>query len=113
MPDGALTWFERSLKRECMPSWTRRSNHVLVALTLLVGLGALWLVEPYVHTDDGCAFETHCITCQRTLGSIGVVTTRVLPSPTLDVLGDVTPRPVAVASQAPPDTQASRGPPQA
>jgi hypothetical protein len=96
-----------------MPFWTRRSDHVFVALTLVAGLGALWVVEPYVHTDDGCAFETHCITCQRTVGSVAVVSSPVFLPLTLEVLGDVTPRPVIAVCQASPDGHASRGPPQA
>ena len=92
---------------------TRRSSLLLVTLPLLVGLSALGLVEPYIHTDDGCALETHCVTCQRTDGSVAVVSSPVVLSQTLEVLADVTSRPVTVVSQAAPDSRASRGPPQA
>lgn len=90
---------------------TRRSRLAFVALTLLVGLGALFVGESYVHTDDGCAVETHCITCQRAVASIAVVRAPVALPQVLELLGNVTLRPVAVVFEAPHHSQASRGPP--
>jgi hypothetical protein len=96
-----------------MPPWTRRSSLVFVALTLLAGLGALLVGESYVHTDDGCAVETHCIACRRAVDSVAVVSAPVALPQVLELLGNVTLQPAAVVFEAPHHSRASRGPPQA
>ena len=110
---ATLLSLEPKLDRMLMTPRTRRPSLVVVALTLLVGLGALLVGESYVHTDDGCAVETHCITCQRAVGSVAVVSLPLVLPQVLELLGNVTSRPVAVVLEAPHHSQASRGPPQA
>jgi len=46
-----------------------RRTLVLAALMLLASFGALTLEEGFVHTDDGCAVETHCLACRWAYGA--------------------------------------------
>ena len=46
-----------------------RRTLFLAALMLLVSFGALTLEESFVHTDDGCAVETHCLACRWAYGA--------------------------------------------
>lgn len=64
---------------------------VLVALAALLSLGGALFEESFVHTDDGCAVEVHCLACRLTLGG------SALPSASLDVAPVTT----AVALEAP------------
>jgi hypothetical protein len=73
-----------------MPRLTRRSSLVLVALTLVTGLCALLVVEAYVHTDDGCVVETHCVACLWHRGASSVL---VMP-----VVLPAAPAPVAIGA---------------
>jgi hypothetical protein len=106
-------WFKRTLNRELMPPWTRRSSLVFVALTLLAGLGALLAVEAYVHTDDGCVVETHCLAC---LWHQGASSALVMPAVVPDAPASVATEPVVgPESDSPTDgsprNAPSRGPP--
>ena len=89
----------------------RRASFVFVGVTLLAALVG-GLLGDFVHTDDGCAFETHCLACQRGLGSVAVVTPDLTAPPALQPLGSTIAAPpsalVAVAVRA----EAPRGPPQ-
>jgi hypothetical protein len=44
----------------------------LVALLALVGLGGALFEESFVHTDDGCAVEVHCLGCRLAVGGAAV-----------------------------------------
>jgi hypothetical protein len=80
-------------------------------VTLLAALVG-GLLGDFVHTDDGCAFETHCLACQRGIQSVGVITPDLPPPPPLERVGSaLTPRAVAVARTSI-RGQAPRGPPQ-
>jgi hypothetical protein len=87
-----------------------RRVSVAVALALLASLAGGFLDE-YVHTDDGCVFETHCLACQRHVGSIAVVA----PALTMPVVFEAVDRPPAPPSGAvlptPIRHEAPRGPP--
>ena len=81
------------------------------ALLALLGLLGATLEAALVHTDDGCAVETHCNACLLRLRTPGVVTaTFAIPS-----VGFVVEPFVADAPRAPgdpvPQTLSSRGPP--
>jgi hypothetical protein len=96
-----------------MPRLTRRSSLVLVALTLVTGLCALLVVEAYVHTDDGCVVETHCVACLWHRGASSVLVMPViLPDAPAAVATDA-----AVGSESDPLADGSlriapsRGPP--
>jgi hypothetical protein len=94
-----------------MAWWMRRTNLGVVALSLLAALAGGYL-DDFVHTDDGCAFETHCLACQRGVQSIGVIAADLAPPPTLERV-DVAVAPPAIAVfRAPIRGEAPRGPPQ-
>jgi hypothetical protein len=58
----------------------RRFALVAVALLALVCLTGALLDESFVHTDDGCAFETHCVACLLSAASV-VVASQPLTAP--------------------------------
>jgi len=95
-----------------MSWWIRRPVLVVVALALLAGLGA-GFVDDWFHTDDGCVVETHCIACQRAVGSIGVIGSDLTPPLALERIDGIPAPPTLAALQAPSHHQTSRGPPQA
>jgi hypothetical protein len=92
--------------------WKRRTSVVFVAAALSATLAGGFVGE-FVHTDDGCTFETHCLACQRAVGSLAVVVA-ILASPVaLQPLGRVSdPCSVALVPAAI-RAKVARGPPQA
>jgi len=95
-----------------MSWWIRRPVFAVVALALLAGLGAGY-VDDWFHTDDGCTVETHCIACQRAVGSIGVIAADLTAPLALERVDAIPAPTVLAARQAPSRHHASRGPPQA
>ncbi len=95
-----------------MSWWVRRPVFAVVALALLAGLGA-GFVDDWFHTDDGCVVETHCLACQRSVGSIGVIGADLTAPLALERVDAIPAPPALAARQAPRRPQASRGPPQA
>jgi hypothetical protein len=95
-----------------MPRRARRT----IALTVLV-LAALFAADmegAFVHHDDGCSVEIHCLACRLTLGSTAVLTSGVAGlAPAPDAVGTAPPvadrqtRPSTLESRRP------RGPPSA
>lgn len=92
---------------------TRRSTtaFALVALLALIGLGSALAEESFVHTDDGCAVEIHCLACRLSVGGAAVfgavpvvaptsVAVATLSVPTLLAARTVSPR--LFQSRAPP-----------
>ena len=67
----------------------RRTSLVFVGVTLLAALVGGFLGD-FVHTDDGCAFETHCLACQRSIRSVGALAPDLAPPPTLESVGSAT-----------------------
>jgi hypothetical protein len=96
-----------------MRSWTRRPVSLVLALALLAGLGVMLVGESFFHTDDGCAVETHCLTCTWAAGSIAVITPDVTPALALEPHGYVAATPAIAALETPSCPESSRGPPQA
>ena len=92
--------------------WMRRTNLAVVALSLLAALAGGFLAD-FVHTDDGCAFETHCLACQRGFQSIGVIAPDLAPPPTLERVGSAVAPPTIAVVRTPVRGEAPRGPPQA
>jgi hypothetical protein len=89
----------------------RRTRFFLVLVTLLAVLVGGFLGD-FVHTDDGCAFETHCLACQRNLGSVAVVTPDLAALPTLQPLDSTPTSPTFAIVAAVIRAEAPRGPPQ-
>jgi hypothetical protein len=85
----------------------------VVSLALVLGLGAAVVGAGFVHTDDGCAFETHCQSCLWTAGSIVVVAPAITLGLALEAIADVPPQPTARTSEPSSRSETSRGPPQA
>ena len=89
----------------------RRTSFVFVGVTLLAALVGGFLGD-FVHTDDGCAFETHCLACQRNLGSVAVVTPDLAAPPPLQPLDSALASPTFALVAAVIRAEAPRGPPQ-
>ena len=89
----------------------RRRPNVLVALALAVGLGAIVASAGLAHTDDGCAFETHCRTCLWAASAIVVVVAAVIVRPVFEIVADVPSPSLGAPAELPRRGAASRGPP--
>jgi hypothetical protein len=82
------------------------------AASLLLMLAFAWgIAADLVHTDDGCQVETHCLACQRVLGSVGIGATAPSWYPSIELVGRVEagndiailePDAPAIGSRAPP-----------
>jgi hypothetical protein len=92
--------------------WRRRSSRPVIALALVLGLGAIVVGAGFVHTDDGCAFETHCQSCLWAAGSIVVVSPAIAMGPALEAVAHVPPQPTTRTSEPSSRSETSRGPPQ-
>ena len=92
--------------------WARRHRTLSwVALAALLCVGAALVEESFVHTDDGCSVEIHCLACRLAAGSTAVVspaivlpvaaqTTMLVASETESSVRDAAPR--EAPSRAPP-----------
>lgn len=81
------------------------------ALALVASLGLALVEETFLHTDDGCVVETHCLACRFALGSLVVSPARLTVEPRLAPAGDVAPRVVVGLSAPCARASLSRGPP--
>ena len=88
--------------------WVRPKFWAGVAL---IGLATVTADGFLPHTDDGCAFETHCLVCCVNLGHVAIAAPAVpLPGPALIVEWvHAAAAPVPAGVTRPTDT--SRGPP--
>jgi hypothetical protein len=88
----------------------QRTAKALVAAALLLAIAGA-MVGEYVHTDDGCRVEIHCLACRLAVGTTAVSGAPLPSTPTLAHDGSV----VALAQrpgEAPhTPTGPSRGPP--
>ncbi len=90
----------------------RKASLALVAAVLLAALAG-GFVGDFLHTDDGCTLETHCLACQRAVGSLAVVVANLGVPATLQPLGRVSDPPTVALAPAAIRTGVPRGPPQA
>jgi hypothetical protein len=89
------------------------SKRLVVAALVLLGVAAAVSEETLVHSDDGCAVETHCSACLLQLGTRGVVT-EAFSLPRVDAAEDrVVPTLPSSLEGEPPRRVSSRGPPSA
>jgi hypothetical protein len=59
--------------------WARKHRTLAwVALAALVCISAALVEESFVHTDDGCSVEIHCIACRLAAGSTAVISPAVV-----------------------------------
>jgi hypothetical protein len=84
---------------------------LVVAALLLGGLAVATLEETLVHTDDGCAVETHCNACLLRMGTAGVVTTAFALPRAVPAVDRVVPAPLPSCEDAVSRDVPSRGPP--
>ena len=61
-----------------MRRWSKRGTLAWVALAALVCVSAALLEESFVHTDDGCNVEIHCIACRLAAGGTAVVSPAIV-----------------------------------
>jgi hypothetical protein len=88
-------------------------RRLVVAALVLLGLAAAVLEQSLVHTDDGCAVETHCNACLLQLGTRGVTSEPFsLPRAATAVDRVATALPRAHPEESPRQVS-SRGPPPA
>jgi hypothetical protein len=66
-----------------------RSRWAFAASLLLMVAFAWGIAADLVHTDDGCQVETHCLACQRVLGSVGITATAPSWNPSIEPVGRV------------------------
>jgi hypothetical protein len=92
---------------------SRHKRLAAVAFVALVVFGAAFAEAAFVHTDDGCTLEIHCLACRWTVGTTAVVAPVFVFVATV---GATAPLPVETPTLVPAtDDQAptSRGPPAA
>ena len=91
----------------------RRSNRsVHLALLVLAAVLAAELQIAFVHEDDGCVVEVHCLACRLVLGGGAVaasITSNVAPAG--QPIAFVVPATTAAVSSTVLETQRPRGPP--
>ena len=89
-----------------------RLRKLLAAVVLAwLGLTGVMLEASFVHSDDGCAIETHCNACLLRLRTTGVVTVTFSLPEVAYVVDEVTPAPKPSREDAAPKGVTSRGPP--
>jgi hypothetical protein len=85
----------------------------LIALLALVCLGAAAYEQSFVHTDDGCQVEVHCLACRLALG--GTAVGPAIQAPDVAPLRVVSRRPLSDRQRLPlapaARSTASRAPP--
>jgi branched-subunit amino acid permease len=84
---------------------------ILVALAALLSLGGLLFEESFVHTDDGCAVEVHCLACRLTLGGSAVLAASLDVAPVTTEVALETPVAPVVPERVAPRLLRSRAPP--
>ncbi len=93
----------------------RRSNRrralAWVALAVLVCVSAALLEESFVHTDDGCSVEIHCIACRLVAGSTAVVSPAIVLAVAVQTTTLVTAEADSSLCEAAPHESPSRAPP--
>ena len=99
---------------EHMPKEGLRRLLQAAALSALASLGLALGTDAFVHTDDGCVVETHCVACVWHHGAVVVPATAapVFTAPATAV-GSVARLETPAPADAAPRTAPSRGPPPA
>lgn len=94
-------------------SGRRRTLFRCIALALLLCAGLVAAQESFVHTDDGCAVEVHCLACRWAYSADAVFVVAPAPLVAHDLIEAVSSAPVHRASPVALDVAAPRGPPAA
>jgi hypothetical protein len=92
----------------------RKGRHssifVLAAVLALFALG-LGYEESFVHTDDGCAVEIHCVACRLAVSGTAVVAPALDLVPRAVLVSALAPAPEPTEHESGPRTSEPRGPP--
>jgi hypothetical protein len=94
-----------------MRSSSKRRTWAWVALVALVCVGGALLEESFVHTDDGCNVEIHCIACRLAAGSTAVVSPAIVLPVAVQTTAPVTAEADSTLCEAAPHEAPSRAPP--
>jgi hypothetical protein len=90
----------------------RFRGRLLLASLVLWGLGFADLEQSFIHTDDGCAVETHCNACLLRLGTASVGAATRVTLPPIPFRREPAPSAAAASYEdAAPPSVATRGPP--
>jgi len=90
---------------------TRRRTWAWIALAVLVCVSAALVEESYVHTDDGCSVEIHCVACRLAAGSTAVVSPAIVLAVAVQATAPVVAAADSLLSEAAPRETPSRAPP--
>ncbi len=91
-----------------------RLRKLFAALVLAwLGLTGALSEASFVHSDDGCALETHCNACLLRLRTTGVVTVTFSLPEIWVAIAEVAPAPGGSPEDATARSVPSRGPPRA
>jgi hypothetical protein len=86
-------------------------RRLVVAALVLLGVAAAVFEQTLVHSDDGCAVETHCKACLLQLGTRGVVTEAFFLPRAVAAVERFAPLPSPSPRDEAPRVVSSRGPP--
>jgi hypothetical protein len=89
----------------------RRRTWAWIALAVLVCVSAALVEESFVHTDDGCAVEIHCIACRLAAGSTAVVSPAIVLPAAMQTTAPVAAEGDSSRGEAAPRVAPSRAPP--
>jgi hypothetical protein len=90
---------------------SRRNTLAWVALVALVCVAGALLEESFVHTDDGCDVEIHCIACRLVAGSTAVVSPAIVLPVAVQAAAPVAAQADCNLHEAAPRQSPSRAPP--
>lgn len=90
---------------------TLRIRWALASALLLIAAFGVAFAQDFVHTDDGCQVEVHCLACQRALLSVGVAGLTLPWHSPIDLVGHVSPVDLLPGADADAPASASRAPP--
>jgi hypothetical protein len=83
----------------------------VAAVILLTGLLLVPLGDAFLHTDDGCAVETHCLTCRWAYATAVMAPPVFTLAPGAPLCGTVASCPREPSQEPRRDELLSRGPP--
>ena len=90
----------------------RRVLSVVIGQALLLAVAGALVEESFVHTDDGCAVEVHCLACRLAVGTTAVAGALIAaPVQPLEQTGFVAPVTRDLTQSPAADHAFSRGPP--
>jgi hypothetical protein len=97
-----------------LPSETMKRRCIAgVALAALLVFGGALAEASFVHTDDGCSLELHCLACRWVIGSTAVAAPAFVLVAHVGAGVPVSEPPEIAPAPSPVQSLASRGPPAA